>query len=90
MQCMLHEAMCNDGVHKRNQKLCEGKDTMKNIEDARRLTSGVVVANRKHALDESMYKIVKKNEKTKAAEANCKALKKSVKLRQQILAIVNI
>ena len=90
MQHLLQEAMQNNGVHKRRAKLYEGKNTMKNLEDAKRLTSGVLVSNGKHALDKTVYNIVKRNEEAKAAEISHKKRKRQHEFGQHIITIAKI
>ena len=90
IQRLLQEAMRNDGIQKRRQKLGEGETVWKNIEEAKRITSGVLVSNGEHVLGQRVCDIINRNEQVKIDEANRKKWKKQQELIQKIKEVKKI
>ena len=84
VQRLLQEALRNNGIEKRWQKLSEGATAQKNIKDAKRLTAGVLISNREHCLDQNVLDIVLCHRKNKKDKLDRKARKKEQEAIQQM------
>ena len=77
-------------MQKQQQKLREGENALKNLEDAKWLTLGVLVSNGFHHLNQTVCDISNKNRKAKTDKANRKAMKRQQETNQRITNIKRI